>query len=156
MNIKDYHYQFSWFKKICNFGLQKNTPVLFRYRFLIQILIYTWRDKKQQKKMQPICNVNKWSKWRSVSFNIIYDVGQRLLPLLDHQFNPSLILRVRLDCTTAFQIHKCCVVLSYSPGLQSVNREQMESRTLEMVRAGLQLSFRMSRQITPWLLMLQW
>ena len=41
------------------------------------------------------------------------------------------------------------------PGLQSVRREQMDRRTLEMVRAGLQLSFRMSRQITPWLLMLQ-
>jgi len=41
------------------------------------------------------------------------------------------------------------------PGLQSVRREQMERRTLEMVNAGLQLSFKMSRQITPWLLMLQ-
>lgn len=41
------------------------------------------------------------------------------------------------------------------PGLQSVRREQMDRSTLEMVRAGLQLSFRMSRQITPWLLMLQ-
>lgn len=43
-----------------------------------------------------------------------------------------------------------------SAGLQSVSREQMDSSTLEMVRAGLQLSFRMSRQITPWLLILQW
>ena len=41
------------------------------------------------------------------------------------------------------------------PGLQSVRSEQMERRTLEMVNAGLQLSFKMSRQITPWLLMLQ-
>ena len=32
----------------------------------------------------------------------------------------------------------------------------MESRTLEMVSAGDQLSFRMSKQMTPWLLMLQW
>jgi len=39
--------------------------------------------------------------------------------------------------------------LLHSPGLQSVSREQMDRRTLEMVRAGLQLSFRMSRQITP-------
>lgn len=43
-----------------------------------------------------------------------------------------------------------------SAGLQSVRSEQMERSTLEMVRAGLQLSFRMSRQITPWLLILQW
>lgn len=42
-----------------------------------------------------------------------------------------------------------------SAGLQSVRSEHMERRTLEMVRAGLQLSFRMSRQITPWLLILQ-
>ena len=45
--------------------------------------------------------------------------------------------------------------LGILPGLQSVRREQMDRSTLEMVRAGLQLSFRMSRQITPWLLMLQ-
>lgn len=45
--------------------------------------------------------------------------------------------------------------LGVLPGLQSVRREQMDRSTLEMVRAGLQLSFRMSRQITPWLLMLQ-
>lgn len=47
-------------------------------------------------------------------------------------------------------------VLGHSPGLQSVRSEQMDRRTLEMVRAGLQLSLRMSRQITPWLLILQW
>jgi hypothetical protein len=32
-------------------------------------------------------------------------------------------------------------------GFASVSNEQMDSRTLEMVRAGLQLSLRMSRQI---------
>lgn len=42
------------------------------------------------------------------------------------------------------------------PGLQSVRSEQIDSNTLDMVRAGDQLSFRMSRHITPWLLMLQW
>ena len=36
------------------------------------------------------------------------------------------------------------------PGLQSVRSEQTERRILEIVRAGLQLSFRMSRQIIPW------
>lgn len=46
--------------------------------------------------------------------------------------------------------------LRFLPGLQSVSSEQMERRTLEMVNAGLQLSFRISRQMTPWLLMLQW
>merc|ERR1719384_2477091 len=43
-----------------------------------------------------------------------------------------------------------------SLGLQSDSSEQIESRTLEMERAGLHLSFRMSRQITPWLFTLQW
>ena len=42
------------------------------------------------------------------------------------------------------------------PGLQSVRREQTDSKTLETVKAGLQLSFRMSKQMMPWLLMLQW
>lgn len=42
------------------------------------------------------------------------------------------------------------------PGLQSVRREQMDSRTLEIVRAGDQLSLRISKHITPWELMLQW
>ena len=41
------------------------------------------------------------------------------------------------------------------PGLQSVRREQTESRTFETVNAGLQLSLRMSKQMIPWLLMLQ-
>ena len=40
-------------------------------------------------------------------------------------------------------------------GLQSVRSEQIERRTLDIVRAGLQLSFRMSRQMLPLLLMLQ-
>lgn len=41
------------------------------------------------------------------------------------------------------------------PGLQSVNSEHIESKTLEMVKAGDQLSFKISKQITPWLFMLQ-
>lgn len=35
------------------------------------------------------------------------------------------------------------------PGLQSVKREQIDSKTFEIVKAGLQLSLRMSRQMTP-------
>ena len=35
------------------------------------------------------------------------------------------------------------------PGLQSVKREQIESNTFDMVSAGLQLSLRMSRHMTP-------
>lgn len=42
-----------------------------------------------------------------------------------------------------------------SAGLQSVRREQMDSRTLEIVRAGDQLSLRISKHITPWEFMLQ-
>ena len=51
------------------------------------------------------------------------------------------------------KINSCFVCL---PGLQSVKREHTESKTFETVNAGLQLSFRISKQITPWLLMLQW
>jgi hypothetical protein len=36
-----------------------------------------------------------------------------------------------------------------SPGLQSVNNEQIDKRTFDIVRAGDQLSFKMSKQITP-------
>ncbi len=43
-----------------------------------------------------------------------------------------------------------------SLGLQSVSSEQMESRTLDTVSAGLHWSLRMSRQMAPLLLMLQW
>ena len=35
------------------------------------------------------------------------------------------------------------------PGLQSVRREQTERRTLLTVNAGLQLSFKMSKQMIP-------
>lgn len=46
--------------------------------------------------------------------------------------------------------------LPHALGLASVSSEQMDSSTLEMVSAGLHWSFRMSRQIWPLLLMLQW
>lgn len=35
------------------------------------------------------------------------------------------------------------------PGLQSVNKEQIDNRTFDIVNAGDQLSFKMSKQITP-------
>lgn len=41
------------------------------------------------------------------------------------------------------------MILFISPGLQSVKREQMDNRTFEMVNAGDQLSFKISKQITP-------
>lgn len=43
-----------------------------------------------------------------------------------------------------------------SAGLQSVSSEHIDKSTLDIVKAGDQLSFRISRQITPWLFMLQW
>lgn len=42
------------------------------------------------------------------------------------------------------------------PGLQSVRSEHIDNKTFEMVSAGDQLSLRISKQITPWLFMLQW
>ncbi len=42
-----------------------------------------------------------------------------------------------------------------SCGFASVNNEQMESKTLEMVSAGDHCSFKMSKQICPELLTLQ-
>lgn len=42
------------------------------------------------------------------------------------------------------------------PGLQSVKREHIDNKTFEIVNAGDQLSFNMSKQITPWLFILQW
>lgn len=43
-----------------------------------------------------------------------------------------------------------------SSGLGSVKRLQMESKTLLIVKAGLHWSFRISKQIPPFELMLQW
>jgi len=37
----------------------------------------------------------------------------------------------------------------YLPGLQSVKREHIDNKTFEIVNAGDQLSFNMSKQITP-------
>lgn len=45
--------------------------------------------------------------------------------------------------------------IEYLPGLQSVSREHIDSKTLDIVKAGDQLSLRISRHITPWLLILQ-
>lgn len=50
------------------------------------------------------------------------------------------------------EIKKQCVYFSYStylPGLQSVKREQIDSKTFDIVKAGDQLSLSMSKQITP-------
>lgn len=44
----------------------------------------------------------------------------------------------------------------YIPGLQSVNKEHIDSKTLEIVNAGDQLSFSISKQIIPCELILQW
>lgn len=43
-----------------------------------------------------------------------------------------------------------------APGLGSVRSDETESKTLPTVRAGLHCSFRISRQMPPLLLMLQW
>merc|ERR1719229_47245 len=43
-----------------------------------------------------------------------------------------------------------------SSGLGSVSREQIDKSTLEIVKAGLQLSFRMSKHIPPLSFTLQW
>lgn len=61
------------------------------------------------------------------------------------------------SCSSLFCIY-CVAILPTkgSAGLQSVRSEHIESNTLDIVRAGDQLSFRMSKHITPWLLMLQW
>lgn len=40
-------------------------------------------------------------------------------------------------------------LLQCPPGLQSVKREHIDSKTFEIVSAGDQLSFNMSKQITP-------
>ena len=42
------------------------------------------------------------------------------------------------------------------PGLGSVRRDDKDSKTLEMVSAGLHWSFNMSRQMEPFALMFGW
>lgn len=55
-----------------------------------------------------------------------------------------------LSCSSLLEIYWVAMLPTKgSAGLQSVRSEQTDSRTLEIVRAGLQLSFKMSRQITP-------
>ena len=53
---------------------------------------------------------------------------------------------------------RCSALLqeSSSPGLGSVSREDSDSKTFEMVSAGLHWSFNMSRQMEPFALMLGW
>lgn len=56
----------------------------------------------------------------------------------------------------ALMRHGPALGLQHPLGLQSVSSEQMDSRSLEMVSAGLHWSLSVSRQIWPLLLMLQW
>ena len=64
-------------------------------------------------------------------------------------------IHVRSIFTEIINIRHSYFISIKLPGLQSVRREQTERSTFETVKAGLQLSFRMSKQITPWLFMLQ-
>lgn len=59
----------------------------------------------------------------------------------------SSIDEVRIGCEWTVHGHHITQYIEYLRGLASVNREQMDSRTLEMVRIGDQLSFKMSKQI---------
>ena len=69
-------------------------------------------------------------------------------------FVHSLAMR---SCSSLFCVYWVAIELTNgSEGLQSLSREQIESRTFEMERAGDHLSLRMSRQITPCELTLQW
>ena len=61
------------------------------------------------------------------------------------------------SCSSRFWLYWLAIEpTSGSAGLQSVSSEQIESKTLDMVSAGDQLSLSMSRHMTPWLLTLQW
>ena len=65
--------------------------------------------------------------------------------------------RAILSCSWRFCRYWVAILpTSGSAGLQSVSSEQMLSRTFEIVSAGLQLSLRISKQMTPWELILQW
>jgi len=44
----------------------------------------------------------------------------------------------------------------YLLGLGSVSRELIDNKTFDVVNKGLHLSLRMSKQISPFLLILQW
>lgn len=84
-----------------------------------------------------------------------------LLTIYHYDCNPVAYLLVQsraiLSCSSRF----CKYWVAIDPtrgsfGLQSVNREQMDSKTLDTVRAGDQFSLSMSRQIAPPELILQW
>ncbi len=125
-------------KKICIFinkYFTNNFPVVNKAHWVLQNKVHFWNNIR----------VRKW--WQNFHFwmNSHFKCTSNYCPLI-------LLVKLCLGLRPFF----ISLDLLCSPGLQSVSREQMESRTFEMVRAGLQLSFRMSRQITPWLLMLQW
>ena len=86
---------------------------------------------------------------------------------------PHILLKRTLCPTTTFtyRVHSpavfsyCFLLVLYkraisgtngSSGLGSVNNEQIDNNTLEMVNAGLHWSFKMSKQIPPFALMLGW
>ena len=54
------------------------------------------------------------------------------------------------------QTHRQDPTFLHLRGLASVNNEAMDNNTLDTVKAGLQLSFNMSKQICPLDVTLQW
>ena len=65
-----------------------------------------------------------------------------------------------LACCSYFGLSFIYIVAIYgtngSSGLGSVNKDEIERSTFEIVRAGDHVSFKMSRQIDPLALMLGW
>ena len=85
----------------------------------------------------------KWQKGEHRECEVTYSLTKTIpqSALSDHFLS---------SCTIAPDLsHHVSVQIWELPGLQSVRSEQTERRTLEIVRAGLQLSFKISRQITP-------
>lgn len=61
-----------------------------------------------------------------------------------------------LDNLYKISMFGCCSDQKHLLGLGSVNSELMDNKTFDVVSKGLHLSLRISKQISPFLLMLQW
>lgn len=82
--------------------------------------------------------------WHLVETKKCFDYWSKFLWMTRHHLEANLYVN---ETNKLIDVRKTPLCL---PGLQSVRSEQTERRILEIVRAGLQLSFRMSRQIIPW------
>ena len=138
-------------------GILNRTNLQLQSSALHSIYLF-WRVSQSPKdKSREQNQYNIYAEVRTVKAIKICSTVGRCLLLLHTAYKLCELCGLSLGPLSGYPVMFCSVgqILSgYASNqrirrLQSVKREQIDSKTFEIVKAGLQLSLRMSRQMTP-------